>query len=228
MNFLCHAMPYLDQSWVAVGTAVPDWLSAVDRKIRARGRLASLHVESDDPVLAAIARGIVRHHDDDRWFHGTEAFVTTNLEFAVALRDLLQRDAGHREDGFRPSFVGHILIEMLLDAIWLRDRPEIGETYYRMLGEKSATEVQRCVNVITGKPTDALAGLIERFVQARFLFDYLDDESLLFRLNQVMRRVGLAKLPPAVLDWLPDARRQVWQRRDRMLTPPGSPSPFPI
>ncbi|MEM9643439.1 MAG: hypothetical protein AAF989_00485 [Planctomycetota bacterium] len=228
MNFLCHAIPYMQSPWSAAATAVPDWLSVVDRKIRARSRFAIPHLDSDDPTLAAVAKGIVAHHDDDRWFHGGEAFVQTNLEFAVQLRDLLQKVDGEKEAGFRPTFVGHILIEMLLDKFWLEDHPHLGRDYYKMLGEISPEEIERCVNIITGKPTDMLAPTIRRFHETKFLLDYLDDQKLLRRLNQVMNRVGLAVLPDALLDWFPDAQEQVRRKRDMMLTPPGASSPFPL
>ena len=221
MNFLSHAMPYFDTPLVAACTAVPDWLSVVDRKIRARKRLAIQHLDSDDPSLRDVAGGVIRHIEDDRWFHGTQAFIETNMLIAVQLRDLLPGDAG-----FRPTFVGHILIEMLLDAVWIRDDRSIADRYYQLLAEQPANEIQRCVNQITGKPTDKLVGTIERFVEMKFLYDYLDDEKLLMRLNQVMTRVKLAPLPESLVDWLPKTRKLVESKRERFLTPPDGSTPF--
>lgn len=221
MNFLSHAMPYFDTPLVAACTAVPDWLSVVDRKIRARKRLAIQHLDSDDPSLRDVASGVIRHIEDDRWFHGTQAFIETNMLIAVQLRDLLPGDAG-----FRPTFVGHILIEMLLDAFWIRDDRSIADRYYQLLAEQPSGEIQRCVNQITGKPTDKLVGTIERFVEMKFLYDYLDDEKLLMRLNQVMTRVKLAPLPESLVDWLPKTRKLVESKRERFLTPPDGSTPF--
>ena len=222
MNFLCHAMPYLDEPLIAVSTGVPDWLSVIDRKIRARGKLAAQYVDSDDIELRQVSEGVIRHIEDDRWFHGTQAFIETNMRLAVQLRDLLPGDAG-----FRPTFVGHILIEMLLDAFWIRDNTSIAEDYYRTIKECDSATVQRCVNQITGKPTDRLAEVIDRFAEVRFLYDYLDNAKLLMRLNQVMKRVGLAELPSAVGDWLPSASDLVESRRVRLLSPPDASNPFP-
>ena len=223
MNFLCHGLPYLDRPLMVAGTAVPDWLSVVDRRVRARGKRARQYLDSPDPELRDVAAGIVQHHHDDRWFHSTRAFAETNLQLAVQLRDLLPGDAG-----FRPSFVGHILIEMLLDALWIRDDSSFGDRYYERLCSISPGRVQRCVNRITGQPTERLAELIERFIEVRFLYDYLDEAKLLMRLNQVMRRVGLAPLPPAVGQWLPEATRLVESRRRLLLSPPDAASPFPL
>lgn len=223
MNFLSHALPYLDSPILAVATGIPDWLSVVDRKIRARGRLARPFVNSQDRELRLVAQGILQHIEDDRWFHGTEAFVETNLQLAVELRDLLPGDAG-----FRPTFVAHILIEIFLDAFWIRDDRGSAERYYTAIEAVGYETIERCVNTITGRPTDRLSAVIERFVNARFLYDYLDHDKLLMRLNQVMSRVGLQTLPSEVRDWLPRAGNVVESRRRRLLDAPSGSNPFPI
>ncbi|QDV87793.1 hypothetical protein [Stieleria sp.] len=222
MNFLSHAIPYLDHPLVAVSTGVPDFLSVVDRKIRARERMAMAALGSDDDAVRDVATGILHHIRDDRWFHNTTVFVESNLQLAVGLRDLLPGDRG-----FRPMFVGHILIEILLDAFWIRDRPELIERYYQLVDDTSPELIQRCVNQITGKPTDRLGGAIRRYAEARFLYDYVDHRRLLMRLNQVMRRVGLAELPDSVLPWLQEASELVEFRRVRFLTPPDGSTLFP-
>jgi hypothetical protein len=222
MNFLCHAMPYLDQPLVAVATGIPDWLSAVDRRIRARGKLAARYLDSSDDSLRMVASGIVRHLEDDRWFHATRSFAETNLELAIQLRDRLPGDAG-----FRPTFVGHILIEMLLDAFWIRDDESIVRRYYESIESSCLPTIERCVNRITDQPTAALRPVIERFTRARFLYDYLDHDKLLTRLNQVMKRVRLAPLPSSLRAWLPEAAELVESRRGELLQPPHASSPFP-
>ncbi len=221
MNFLCHAMPYFETPLVAAATAVPDWLNVVDRKIRARGKLAQQVLDSDDPELRAVARGVIRHIEDDRWFHGTAAFIDTNMRLAVQLRQYLPGD-----EGFRPSFVGHILLEMLLDAFWIRDDRMIADRYYSMLDSVSAETIEQCVNKITGRPTDRLVDTIRRFVEVRFLYDYLDPGKLLLRINQVLQRVRLAPLPGSVINWIPEASELVESRRQHLLTPPDGSDPF--
>ncbi|TWU26841.1 hypothetical protein Pla52o_06960 [Novipirellula galeiformis] len=221
MNFLSHALPYFDQPFKAAGTAVPDWLSVVDRKIRARRRHALLLANDEDPHVRDVASGIIQHVDDDQWFHATQAFVETNLTLAVQLREQLPGDAG-----FRPTFVGHILIEILLDAFWIREDSSVADRYYGLLSDLSSEKIQACVNKITGKPTQNLAKTIDRFIEIRFLYDYVDNDKLLFRLNQVMSRVGLAALPPHIGDWIPQASTLVESRRIELLTPPSGESPF--
>ncbi|MEM6691012.1 MAG: hypothetical protein AAF664_16410 [Planctomycetota bacterium] len=217
MNFLAHAAPYLHEPWVAIGSCVPDWLSAVDRKIRARRRMAEEFLDSGDEVLASVATGICHHIDDDRWFHGSEAFTTMNLQLAVELRDLLPGDRG-----FRPMFVGHILIEMLLDAHRIRRTPEVCDRFYEILSSADHEQTQAAVNKITGRPTDKLVDVIQRFTEIEFLRDYLDVERLLFRLNQVMKRVKLDPLPTQLSEWLLKTDTRVGEHYERLLAGPQS------
>ncbi len=184
--------------------------------------MAAPFLESDDATMRDVAGGITSHIRDDRWFHSGETFVRMNLEFAVQLRDLLPGDSG-----FRPTFVGHILIEMLLDANYLVDDRDKVEAYYALFASLPLAEIEGCVNRITGKPCDKIASTMERFADIRFLFDYEHDDTLLMRLNQVMNRVGLAQLPEAVRDWLPEARAAVRSNHQRLLTHAGQSESYP-
>jgi hypothetical protein len=173
-----------------------------------------------------VAAGIVQHLDDDRWFHQTRVFAETCLEFALQLRQRLPGD-----EGFRPSFLGHILVEILIDATLMARDPSLGDRYYAALAAAAPQRVQQTVNQIARVSTDQLDPWIWRFLEVRFLYDYLDDDKLLFRLEQVMKRVGLPPLGNQLSDWFPHARAIVAERCDSLLTdpnasPPTNPSPL--
>lgn len=220
MNYLAHGIRFLDAPYLLAGTAVPDWLSVVDRKVRVRSPAAAELLHDPDDATRQLAAGIVQHLDDDRWFHDSRVFAETNLQFAVELRDCLPGD-----EGFRPSFLGHIVIEILLDATLMQRDPASVDRYYEALGEVSAAKVQQVVNRIARVPTEELQWWIERFREVRFLYDYLDDDKLLFRLEQVMRRVGLPPLGQQLSSWLPSARAIVAERCDQLLAAPDLPFP---
>lgn len=228
MNFLCHALPTMNRSprtdvpVRAICTGMPDFLSVIDRRIRARGRAAEPFLDADDPVMRDVAAGIVSHIADDRWFHGGETFARMNLEFAVQLRDRLPGDAG-----FRPSFVGHILIEMLLDANYVIAQQQWVDRYYGLFEDAPLEKIEACVNTITGKPSAQIAETLRRFAKTKFLYDYADDAMLLMRLNQVMARVGLEQLPEAVQRWLPQARAEVLRNHERLLSNSGGTGEYP-
>ena len=78
--------------------------------------------------------------------------------------------------------------------------------------------VQDAVNrMARGGQTRDLVVMIERFRKNRFLGDYIDPVRLLYRLNQVMRRIKLRPLPDEVEDVLRAGCNVVRDRAGRLL-----------
>ena len=217
MNYFAHGYRFLDDPYFLAGTAVPDWLSVMDRRMRARSKTARAFLDHPDSAVASVAAGIVQHHDDDRWFHRTRAFAECHLDLSAAVRSILPGD-----DGFRPSFLGHLLVEILLDAALIADDPARLDGYYAAFERVDAHTVADAVNRMATRRNARLAAFIPVFCSERFLYDYGEDEKLLWRLNHVMRRVKLPPLPDRFLRILPDARRRVRRRRDELLAGVGA------
>lgn len=212
MNCFAHALPFLENPEFMVGCCVPDWLSAVDRKCRVRERRAREFVQDSDPFVSAVAQGVIRHHQDDHWFHQTRAFAELNLEFAVEIRECL-----NGETGFRAGLLGHIIVELLLDAFLTEQFPGQLETYYERVAEVCPERLQEGINRFASHPTEKLVYYLGRYLEIRFLFDYLNDSGLLYRLNNVLNRVKLEALDDKILSWIPSARDRVYQRAADLL-----------
>jgi hypothetical protein len=212
MNYFAHGYAFVHDPYFLAGTAVPDWLSVIDRRMRVKGKLAAPYCHDPDPRVASLAAGVVQHLEDDRWFHQTRAFAELNLQLTSAVRRVLPAD-----DGFRPSFLGHILVEILLDGVLIAESPGRLEAYYAALRQVDAAVIVAAVNRMVTRPSERLALLIPAFCAERFLYDYEADEKLLARLNRVMRRVKLTPLPDEFLQVLPEARQYVRARRDELL-----------
>jgi hypothetical protein len=204
MNYLAHALPFLDDPYFVAGVAVPDWLNVVDRKCRARAKFAAPFTTHEDPRRAALAKGIVQHHYDDGWFHQTEAFGRLQLEFTKRFREALPGDIS-----MRPGFLGHILVELLLDAVLMERDTTVLDAYYDALDRLNVELVGEWVSAMATIPATGLPYLIGRFREVRFLYDYLDDAKLLSRINGVLQRVRLAELPPTIESLIRDARVDV-------------------
>lgn len=215
MNYFAHGRLFLDTPYFAAGTAVPDWLCVLDRKIRVRPQAAQTLVSHPDERVAAVAGGILQHRHDDAWFHRTRAFAELNLQLTAEVRKVLPQD-----DGFRPSFLGHILVEILLDAALIADAPEQLDAYQAALDSIDPLVVADAINQVTTRPSELWPVFIPRFSAERFLYDYQEDAKLLSRLNRVMRRVQMQPLPEAFLSILPPTRHAVARRRQELLTAP--------
>ncbi|MEX2141248.1 MAG: hypothetical protein WD894_18430 [Pirellulales bacterium] len=212
MNYLAHGWRFTHDPYFLAGTAVPDWLCVADRGVRVRSKRAAEWTDGCDAETAAVARGICRHHADDRWFHQTRAFAELSLGFSRRTHDALPAD-----EGFRPWFLGHILVELLLDAALIEQRPERLTAYYAALAEVDGAVVEAAVNRIALQPAQRLSNFISLFCRARFLYDYTDDGKLLVRLNQVMQRVRLPALPASFVELLPAMRDEVRNRQIELL-----------
>ncbi len=190
MNYFAHAIRYLDRPYFMAGLAVPDWLSVVDRKSRVRSRkiLAERPGLSGDE--AELADGIQKHLDDDQWFHSTPGFYSVTGAIGTRFRETLDE-----EDEWRCGFLGHIVMELLLDAILIEDYPRLLDEYYVIMRNVNPGRVQTLVNKLATQEPARLNEFIPLYLNERFLADYVDDSRMLFRINQVMKRVLLNPLP---------------------------------
>jgi hypothetical protein len=207
VNYFAHGRRALGNPYLLAGTALPDWLAACDRAARLRR-------EAVDAAPGDLAEGVRLHLADDRWFHGTEAFLETS---GVLARRLRERSGG--DPSVRAAFFGHLLTEVLLDATLIAEDGASLDAYYRQLGEVDAERVAASAAGWTRVPPRGLAEFIGRFRRARFLEGYLDDAGLLARLGGVARRLGVP-VPPGTGDILPDARRLVAARAGDLLQAP--------
>lgn len=217
MNYFAHGIRYVDRPYFLAGTAVPDWLSVVDRKVRMRTRNVRPFSEPEraaDEVQREVALGVLQHLHDDQWFHDSEAFLVTSAELGQMFRQLPDTD-----DGFRAGFLGHIVTELLIDAALIERHPERLDAYYESVRRIDQQAVQRAVNAMARNQTQHLAPFIPRFVEVRFLADYLEDTRLQYRLNQVLGRIRLKPLPKGSVDVLQRGRRLIRERVDDLLPP---------
>jgi hypothetical protein len=216
MNYLAHGRRYLDRPSFLAGTAIPDWLNVVNRRIKARPKATRPLLEDSDKDVRELAAGILQHHHDDGWFHRSESFIELTLMATYQWRELLGD-----EDRLRRRFLGHIVVELLLDAELARRQPALLDDYYLAMQSASPGLVQAVVQRITGQPVDGLARLVEGFCQVRFLYDYLEDGTLLERINQVLKRVGVEELPGTAVEVLARLRPCVAERADQLLSEPA-------
>lgn len=210
VNYLSHGYRFLDNPLFLAGTAVPDWLSVVDRKVRARKRLVEPVVaETTSDEVRQIGLGILQHHLDDDTFHRCEPFQQLEGELGAEFRKHMPDKYDHR-----PGFLGHIVVELLLDAVLASRDDTLLDRFYAAMSLVDPLLVQSTVNQMSTKKTDKLAWFIEAFLKEKFLYDYASDRTLFFRLNQVLKRVRLPVMEDDVLQVLPIARELVSERAD--------------
>lgn len=212
MNYFTHAIRYLDSPYFVAGACVPDWLSVVDRKARVRQRSIDeviVHLQGDERECVL---GIQQHLHDDRWFHGTAGFYQVTAKIAAEFRKVVDED-----ESWRCGFLGHLAMELLLDAALIEAQPAELDRFYDCLETVDLSVIERVVSNLATRPVPNLPCLVELFVRERFLADYVSDERLLFRINQVMTRVGLEFLPDEATAALAIGRECVRNQLEELL-----------
>ena len=223
MNYLAHGYRFLDQPLFVAGTAVPDWLSVVNRKVRARVRLVTPVVEATQSEdLRLIGKGILQHHKDDDVFHRCSPFMEMESLVGAEFRLRMPDPFDHR-----PGFLGHIVVELMLDAALAAGNPGLLDEFYHAIDKVDPKLVESSVNQMATRTTDKLAWFIGMFRQERFLYDYRNDEGMFLRLNQVLTRVKLPQMETDCLPALNFARQLLIDRGQELLTAVESPGGNP-
>jgi hypothetical protein len=212
MNYLAHGYRFLDNPLKLAGTAIPDWLSVVDRQVRVRSRRVREHYAVLDADEQSIAEGILQHLGDDDLFHRCPRFVMLESELSCRFRRVMPDPYDHR-----PPFLGHIVTELLLDSVIAEENPGILDAYYHAMDEVSPAHIENLVNRVASRSTDRLAEFIAKFHAARVLYDYSDNAKLLLRLNQVLKRVTLPGLDERSMAVLQEARVLLRQHASELL-----------
>ena len=152
MNYFAHGYRYTDRPYFLVGTAVPDLLSVVDRRVRMRPQKAAAYLANAQDSHAEITAGIIQHLNDDQEFHNTRAFIEVSGLLTRLFREQLGTDST-----MRPSFLGHIVTELLLDGVLIASQPAKLDAYYAafqsvdpQLVENTANRIVRLTSALTG------------------------------------------------------------------------------
>ncbi len=140
----------------------------VDRRVRVRrsNAIQYLAQASDCPASRALVSGIVKHLDDDVWFHANSAFLKLSHEIAKLFADCPDDPGGHRA-----GLIGHLSVELLLDACIEESNPGTMERYYQVMNEVCKRTTQATINQLANRPTENLetvhARLHRRKISAR-------------------------------------------------------------
>lgn len=218
VNYLCHARHALDRPYLLAGTGVPDWLRVSDRASRLKEPDLPPPAARPAGVEAELLAGIHQHFKDDREFHQRSSFHALNREVAALLRKRYpDRVEAPRTERLRAVFVGHILVELLLDGVFMEAFPDAIHRYYDSLGQVQPQAVEDYVGTLAPVPPERLGELVQGFQRYQFLRTYVDDGEVALRLGQVCRRAGVAPLPDDFEQVIAPVRKRVHQERAALL-----------
>jgi hypothetical protein len=210
MNLIGHyCCAQSGSATLRIGSVLPDLVPLYRRKVRPhhldklwRERCATL--EGACELLA----GMKFHYRVDAEFHKHSLFTGTEAALSAALRGASDTPGLKR---FLPT---HVLTEMFLDHLLLRQAPGISDAFYGdlqgcapLLGEFVAEHPQA--------ERESFLGFLNRILADRFVEDYRTDEGILYRMNRILRYCGQRGLEPGE----EEAVRGVFEIRQETIAP---------
>jgi hypothetical protein len=177
---------------VQAGALLPDLLSLYRRKARSAFLVSywSQHHKAL-PGAEAVMAGIHFHQHVDRLFHHAPVF----LEIADALQAALKNAS--TTPGLKRFLPAHVLSELYLDHLLLREEPVWEHRFYRALEGKGRMVLVPFAEAHPLVQKRTFSAFLDRMVAVRFVADYRDATGILDRMNRVLVRFGQRMLESA-------------------------------
>lgn len=197
MNFFSHY--YFDHiegnHYYNTGLVLPDFArsAAGEKHINIQLKFDKLK----QPDFYNLNKGSKTHYSSDGFFHNCSFFKDSNQLF----EDLFIEHSFPR-DGQRLWFISHILFELVLDRVLIRQHRDKLDDFYASLGR---VDLQVIIDflALSGKDgTDAFTRFWNAFMQAKYLQYYLVDEKLIYSLNHILLRTRQPELSQLQADIL--------------------------
>lgn len=190
MNLVAHY--FLDRdlvnSYFTVGAATPDLLSIYNSGVRIKGRhLQLLGDEELGQITPPFLNGLERHFFADGVFHTSPLFTSSTRRISKMLEDYFPGLEIQRK-----FFVGHILLELLLDKVLINRNPGILESYYGHFESlQPFRDVRRSIEIAVGKSLPNYERYMDKFLRKRFLYQYAEFDHIGWILKRILRRVRI-------------------------------------
>ncbi|MEM0995846.1 MAG: hypothetical protein AAGN35_02150 [Bacteroidota bacterium] len=205
MNFISHfyADRGVQDALFIVGTVTPDLMSIYNAKYRVKNsHLNKFDRLAHPEVPRSFLKGLERHFFVDRIFHDSDNFrrETERISQELPLR-LPQYDIQ------RKFFIGHLLLELLMDKIIIDRDPRILEEFYGHFADaRQYAPLQQFTGLVAGHTLGTYVSFLRKFYENKYLYKYQEYAHLIWVLGQLLRRVRVESRDflhaPAFLDYM--------------------------
>lgn len=192
MNFLSHY--YIDQhreSPYVVGTLTPDLLSIYYPALRIKaGQVDHFDASQHPDVLPLFFAGLQKHFTVDRIFHSSAYFTEETTHISRMLEQYFPSREIHRK-----FFIAHILLELQLDQVLIRQDAGIVDRFYGHFENLAPFhELRIATETVSGHPLTNYEHFLEKFTENRYLRHYREHDHIIYVLGRLLRRVKIADL----------------------------------
>jgi len=189
MNYLSHF--FIDHKENSpnynFGLALPDLVNVSKRGWRPENHTFPV----PDKNVNDIWEGYKQHIAVDAMFHNSALFV----KHSKRLRKELEGQ-GFNQPGIRLFFVGHVLLEMLLDRHILKTRKDIADQFYEQLNLVREPDIESFFETAGTQIPERFLEFFGKFKNSRYLYSYTNSSGIFFAINRLLARTGQPGFDP--------------------------------
>jgi len=166
------------------GLALPDFVRNFIKGSRLK---PVLDADFDDDNLQQLHNGTLKHIQRDAHFHGSQFFKKASSRIGGMV------GAAFNEAGIPRVWWGaHLLTEMMLDRVLIKENPELIGRFYEDLENSSEQIVGEYMTKNGIVNTSEFFKRLNRFRELRYLLRYTEDDAMVFSLSRVYLYAGVS------------------------------------
>ncbi|MBL7810674.1 MAG: hypothetical protein JNL57_00505 [Bacteroidetes bacterium] len=188
------------------GLALPDFVRNFARGHRLKPGLQPLPGMEDSAELVA---GAEKHFSRDQVFHNSAFFHNTEQHIIGHLRPVFQSLGIPRY-----WFAAHVLGEMMLDRVLMKQHPAMLDAFYLDLSLASRPTIHNLLTAHSVNSTSDFFTRLDRFCEIQYLRRYVEDDTMVYSLNRIFMYTGAdtewdSSKYPAIMQTLPEIEHHI-------------------
>lgn len=189
MNFLSHYFfdGQANNPYFNLGLILPDLMGMMRRGWKIR----SIHLTTDfthKPDFHEMKKGVQQHLAMDDFFHKSIFFKENNQ----LIRNYLQTYGIHGKP-YRPSFISHVFLEMLMDRILVKKQRHVVDHFYDELNRVGLSRLSEFYNDLGLPYYKDFYDFLTSFIENRYIYRYADTDKFFDIVNHIFKRVRQPK-----------------------------------
>lgn len=171
----------------------------------------------EDPQFRLLAEGTHKHFERDHRFHNSAYFKQSENDLkAILLPVFKELKIG------RYWFAAHVLSEMMIDRVLMKQHPEMLNRFYLDLQNSDGSTINTFLNACGIEDVETFETRFERFQSSQYLRQYVYDEAMVYSLNRIFIYTGAGeewdKNQYSVLkDTIPQVENTIFESMDRLM-----------
>lgn len=137
----------------------------------------------------ALLAGCLKHYESDKRFHGSVFFQ----KYEALISDAIKQET-FSIHFTRKWFVAHVLMELLIDRVFVKQLSFHVDAFYDSLNGINDTVLDSFLMYYGILDTAEFFKQFNHFRSVKYIYYYADNNKFLYSLNRIMMRVGIQEL----------------------------------